>query len=137
MAKLTITLEGQPGEDLRAELIKVLFPNGQTKVEAKTATIDWTPEDFTKFWGGLRDDAKKLLPVIASHAPTYQFEDLRTAVGMKGLEVAGRMSSIGHQQNRFPNRPAVVIRDWNARVYHIDKRIAGWIITLSKGGKLS
>lgn len=137
MAKLTITLEGQPGEDLRAELIKVLFPNGQAKVEAKTATIDWTPDDFTKFWAGLRDNAKQLLPEIAQHAPTYPFEDLRKAVGMKGLEVAGRMSSIGHQQNRFPNRPAVVIRDWNARVYHIDKRIAGWIITLSKGGKLN
>lgn len=137
MAKLTITLEGEPGEDLRAELIKVLFPNGQAKAEAKAATIEWTPRDFTKFWHALRDNARKLLPEIAKHAPTYSFGDLRTAVALPGLTVAGSMSSIGHQQNQFPNRPPVVTRDWNARAYHMDMRIAGWIITLSKGGTIT
>ncbi len=135
--KLTITLEGVPGEDLRAELLKVLQVNGQAKGQVQPAIIDWTPEDFTKFWIGLKDDAKKLLPEIAKHAPTYPFADLRKTVGMQGLSVAGRMSSVGHQQRQFPNRPPVVTRDWNARVYHMEMRIAGWIITLSKGGKLT
>lgn len=135
--KLTITLEGEPGEDLRAELLKVLQVNGQGKGDSQPQVVEWTPDDFGKFWRNLRDDARPLLTEIAKHAPTYPFADLRTAVHMKGLEVAGRMSSVGHQQKRFPNRPPVVSRDWNARLYHMDPRIAGWIVAISAGRKLT
>jgi hypothetical protein len=135
--KLTITLEGEPGEDLRSELLRVLHVNGQARTDAVPAIVDWTPEDLGKFWRGLKDDVRPLLVEIAKHAPTYSFADLRKDVGLKGLTVAGRMSSVGHQQRKFPNRPPVVTRDWSRGLYHVDMKIAGWIIAISAGRKVA
>jgi hypothetical protein len=106
-------------------------------VPANGARLDWTPEDFTGFWNGLTADAKKILAEIAKTPTGCLPGEIEKALGWSGLHLAGRLSSVGHQWNRYPRRPRVW--DWNQITggYTLTPRLADWVTRLAAGQKVA
>lgn len=134
MTKITITIETDADEDPRKKLMEFLA--GGSLTNGKAPGVDWTQDDFASFWSKLRPDAQKILAIIAKQPDACPMTAIEKALGWTGLQIAGRMSSVGHAMRRFPGRPNPYTWDWNARVYKLENhRIAEWIVKLANGRK--
>jgi hypothetical protein len=58
------------------------------------------------------------------------------ATGWTGLQVAGRLSSVGHALHLFKDRPYPYQWDKRARTYRLrDSRYVEWVLKLANGQK--
>jgi len=137
MTKVTLTIETERDEDPRQALARFLGidPDKVGPAAANgSPVVDWTPDDFTGLWNGLTADAKALLGEYAKKPEGCSAADIEKALGWTGLQIAGRMSSIGHQMRRYPKRPYPVTRN-AVGDYTVTRRIADWITRLATGRK--
>ncbi len=130
--KITLTIETEGGEDPRQKLLEFLQVG--TSARDKTA-IEWTSEDFTSFWGRLQPDARQILGEVAKQPGGCSMDAINKALGWTGLQVAGRLSSVGHVMRQFPSRPYPYEWDKRAREYKLNRPIAEWVLRLSGGRK--
>jgi hypothetical protein len=136
VTKVTLTIETDKDEDPRQALARFLGidPDKVGPAGNGSGEVDWTPDDFTGFWNGLTTDAKALLGEIAKKPEGCTAADIQRALGWTGLQIAGRMSSLGHQIRRYPKRPYPVTRNATGD-YTMTRRIADWAARLVSGRK--
>jgi hypothetical protein len=97
---------------------------------------DWTPEDFASFWANLQPDAQRILSVVAQQPGGCSMAKVTEATGWTGLQVAGRLSSVGHALHLFKDRPYPYQWDKRARTYRLrDSRYVEWVLKLANGQK--
>jgi hypothetical protein len=134
MTKITVTIETEAGEDPRQKLMEFLA--GGTLTNGAAAGVEWTQEDFAAFWAKVRPDAQKVLAIVAKQPDGCPMTTVEKALGWKGLQIAGRMSSVGHVMRKFPGRQWPYTWDWHQRVYKLaNHKIAEWITKLANGRK--
>jgi len=132
--KITVTIETEAGEDPRQKLMEFLA--GGNLTNGKAQGMEWTADDFASFWAKLRPDAQKILAVVAKQPDGCPMTAVEKALGWTGLQIAGRMSSVGHAMRKFPGRQYPYTWDWHARVYKLASREIGeWILKLANGKK--
>jgi hypothetical protein len=119
---VTFELQGTSEEigPLLAQLSETI--NGAQSEDEADVTW-WTPERAAAFVSGLTTPALTALRIITEGAPRIPFAELQRRMGMSGLELAGRLSSIGFAVARMGG-PVPFVRDYYQRVYHIDPRVA-------------
>lgn len=130
--RITLTIETEEDEDPRQKLLEFLEVG--KPVQGK-GVVEWTPEDFTSFWGKLQPDARQILGVVAKQPDGCPMDAIQKALSWSGLQVAGRLSSVGHAMRQFPGRPYPYEWDARARVYKLNRPIAEWIARLASGRK--
>src|SRR5436305_1270049 len=100
MTKVTLTIETEVGEDPRQALARFLALPADGKSTAATsaggATGEWTAAEFTGLWRDLAPDAQRILAEIAKRPDGYPMADIQRTLGWTGLQLAGRLSSVGH-----------------------------------------
>jgi hypothetical protein len=135
--KITIALEGSTAELSQAlrSMADGLDLDGQEVLDEDednasddTGTVVastgwWTPKRGNKLIREMTDNAVAALAVICKQAPEVSFEDVQEAVGLDGVTLGGAMSSMGAAIRRL-NAPAPVLRDYNRRVYLVDRNTA-------------
>lgn len=135
MATFTLTIQGDPAE-FREALQLILAAGGAVTLgqEATSQSDDptsgpssWTPEEFAHFWKTITSDARAILQELAKRPDGYTFHELQEAVGLDGLKVAGRLSSVGHAMNQFQGKREPVTRDYRTRHYFMDPEVASLI----------
>ena len=82
----------------------------------------WNPERAAAFVRELTPPALRALRIIAEGAPTVSFRHVQQQMGMKGLQLAGRLSSIGFAVARLGG-PVPFARDHYQRVYYMDPAV--------------
>jgi hypothetical protein len=119
---VTFELQGTSEEigPLLAQLSETI--NGAQSEEEADATW-WTPERAAAFVSGLTEPALGALRIIAEGAPRVSFAEVQRRMGIPGLKLAGRLSSIGFAVARMGG-PVPFVRDYYQRVYHIDPEVA-------------
>jgi hypothetical protein len=119
---VSFELQGTPEEigPVLAQLSETI--NGAQSEEEADATW-WTPERAAAFVNGLTEPALSALRIIAEGAPRIPFAEVQRRMGMPGLKLAGRLSSIGFAVARMGG-PVPFVRDYYQRVYHIDPEVA-------------
>jgi hypothetical protein len=119
---VTIELKGEPDE-----VGLMLAQLGETLIGEETANkVDaswWTPEKAAAFVTDLTDPALQALALIADNAPNVSFRDVQREMGMTGLQLAGRLSSIGFAVAR-QGGPVPFVRDYYRRSYSMDPEVA-------------
>src|SRR5216683_1358574 len=112
MAKITVTIETSDNEDPREALGRFLGITGQPMPPDKASGKgEWTLEDFSSFWSDLSTDARKILVVIAKHPDGCSAQQIEKDLGWSGLQIAGRLSSLGHQLRKRPGLPYPISHD--------------------------
>lgn len=132
--KITISIETEAGENPRQKLMELLA--GGVGEPGKGRSLDWTAEDFAAFWSKLQPDAQRILAVVARLPAGCTMEKVTEATGWTGLQVAGRLSSVGHTLHQFEGRPYPYEWDKRARTFKVtDARYAEWVVKLANGHK--
>ncbi|GEM_PF-6435445 len=132
--KITIAIETEAGENPRQKLMELLA--GSSLSNAKDAAVDWTADEFASFWSKLQPDAQRILAVVATQPGGCPMEKVTEATGWTGLQIAGRLSSVGHALHQFKNRPYPYEWDKRTRTYTLlDRRYAEWVQKLANGHK--
>jgi hypothetical protein len=118
---VTFELQGSPEEigPLLAQLSETLTG---TQSDEEDATW-WTPERAAAFVSGLTEPALSALRIITEGAPRVPFAEVQRQMGIPGLKLAGRLSSIGFAVARMGG-PVPFVRDYYQRVYHMDPSVA-------------
>lgn len=150
MAKITITIEGEP-QEVRQSLRR-LFGRGRRwekerggcgperpggwrrrKAEAMAAMADWAPwseEELKQLWGEVTAGARTVLAEIARRPEGYPNAELQHVLGMPGNAIGGTLSSVGVASRRFGAKPPVYLFRWD--VYRMPPRIAQVIAGLAQ-----
>ena len=81
-------------------------------------------EEVERFWNLITVDARPIVAELATKPKGYAFAKLQQVFSMDGLQVAGRLSSVGHVMRRFPGRAVPIHRDYRDRIYTMDPLIA-------------
>ncbi len=141
MAKVTITVEGEAEEIRRTleSLLGALNEEQNGHVEEQDAlhetTVDtrWTPEEVAALWGELAPQARPIVAEIAKKPEGIYFDAVRKSLGLEGLTVAGRLSSLGFALKRLKlNKPEPIVRDWRAKQYRMAPEVAEVIRQLAE-----
>lgn len=138
-----IIIEGDPEEVARTviRLGKESLANEVPVVEqereqagaiAPDSLASWTPQEVSELLRMVTKDARRILEEIARNPNGYSFHDLQTALNMDGLNIAGRLSSLGHQLRRYKGKVAPVTRDYSRRAYFMLPEVAQAIRELVK-----
>ena len=119
---VTFELQGTPEEigPLLGQLNETIM--GAQSEEGPDSSW-WTPERAAAFVSGLTEPALGALRIIAEGAPRVPFAEVQRRMGIPGLKLAGRLSSIGFAVARMGG-PVPFVRDYYQRVYHIDPDVA-------------
>lgn len=123
--KVNVELHGEPAEVgmLLAQLGEVLLGDELEEDEEAANSSWWTPERALAFVRGLTDPALQALGIVADNAPRVSFRDLQRQMGMTGVQLAGRLSSIGFAVAR-QGSPFPFVRDYYQRAYYMDEDVA-------------
>jgi len=128
MEKITLNIEGTPDEIIKA--IKNLAGLvGQEKGETHVDE-NWSEEEIRKFWNMLTDRAKEAFRVIAKYPTGCHRDIVLKELGLRGNELAGRLSSQGHTLRHFPKKPRPVKLDSNTWEYKMRPEFAEAITKL-------
>ncbi len=104
-----------------AQLGELFF--GEEEFDEDVDGAWWTAERAAAFVEELTDTALQALAIIAEQAPKVSFRDVQQGIGMTGVELAGRLSSIGFALKRH-GAPFPFVRDYYQRVYLMDEKLA-------------
>lgn len=153
MAKITITVEGEP-EELRQTLLGLLGSSTQEWTPEKDARppgltleplpvtrdtteerLQWTPELFREFWSGLHQNARQILAEIAHDPEGVDIAGLRKKLGIEPKALAGRLSPVGRAMDRIKKRHKKELpetypyeADFSAGLYRMDPNIAQMVL---------
>jgi hypothetical protein len=118
-----IEIHGEPEEvgSLLADLSGTLLE--QSPEQEAPGADWWTSERASAFVRELTGPALRALRIIAEGAPSVSFRHVQQQMGMKGLQLAGRLSSIGFAVARVGG-PVPFARDHYQRAYYIDPGVA-------------
>ena len=121
---VSFELQGAPDEigPVLSQLTGILT-GAQSEGNEEPDSDWWTPERAAAFVSGLTEPALAALRIIAEGAPRVAFAEVQRRMGMPGLKLAGRLSSIGFAVARMGG-PVPFVRDYYQRVYHIDPQVA-------------
>lgn len=86
--------------------------------------VTWTSEELSQLWSMITDGARQIWAKIAEKPEGHDFADVVRSTGMHGLQVAGRLSSIGHALREFPGKEHPIRRDHAAGQYRMDPEMA-------------
>jgi hypothetical protein len=123
---VSFELQGAPDEigPVLSQLTGILTgAQSEREGEEEPDSDWWTPERAAAFVSGLTEPALAALRIIAEGAPRVPFAEVQRRMGIPGLKLAGRLSSIGFAVARMGG-PVPFVRDYYQRVYHIDPRVA-------------
>ena len=123
---VSFELQGAPDEigPVLSQLTGILTGiQSEGAVEEEPDADWWTEERAAAFVSGLTELALVALRIIAEGAPRIPFAEVQRRMGIPGLKLAGRLSSIGFAVARMGG-PVPFVRDYYQRVYHIDPRVA-------------
>ncbi|MDP9357829.1 MAG: hypothetical protein M3R02_21585 [Chloroflexota bacterium] len=127
MARVTLTIEADH-EELPAvlqQLGTMTVPEIETTTQGTEA---WDEAELGAFLDMIKPDAREILVEIARRPEGYPWAEMQERLGLGGLAIAGRMSSIGHVMNRFPGKKPLHERDYQRRVYRMDPDTAKMIL---------
>lgn len=133
--KVTLTAEGETDEEVKATLLFMLGVNGThgttTAAVVEPVSTDggpaWTQDELGQFWKALTPGARKILTEMAKKPGGYPFDDIRKALSLEALQIAGRLSSMGHQMRAFKGKSDLIWRDWHAQQYRMKPEFAEMI----------
>ncbi len=150
MAKVTITIEGEPREVRRA-LRKLAGPfragmggacgpagrrGGGRRGQGEGPHVrrtPWTTEELTQVWNEITVGARTVLTEIATRANGYPNTELQQALGMPGNAIGGTLSSVGVVSRRFGLKPPIYKFRWDE--YRMPQPVAEVIQLLSQEKK--
>jgi len=127
MARVTLTIESDH-EELPVVLQQLLNMEASGVTPSVQGTEEWSVEEVATFLDMIKPDAREILVEIAKRPDGYPWAEMQEHVGLSGLAIAGRMSSIGHAMNRFPAKQPLHERDYQRRVYRMDPKYAEIIL---------
>ncbi len=154
MARVTITVEGQP-QEVRRTLRKLLGPMGRGgqmgqhrhgcgqggpgrrgemmrgEGQAWRGRSPWTTEELTQLWNEITVGARTVLTEVAKKPTGYPNTELQTVLGMAGNAIGGTLSSVGVVSRRFGPKPPVYKFRWDE--YRMPPHVAELITLLSQG----
>ncbi len=142
MTKITVTIEADEPAELYQALRGFLaaapgalgdglgVPEGE--IPAGGAAPTWDYDHFARLWASINANARHLLRAFAERPEGYPIDEVGERLGLTSQQIAGRLSSVGHQLRQFGDRPHPV--GWVAatRSYTLSPEIAGYIRELSQ-----
>jgi hypothetical protein len=157
MAKVTITIEGEPDE-VRRTLRKLaggghrgrggrcgMGPEGMRRGRHRgwgagpgmgRGGPDWQPwtvEELSQVWSEITAGARRVLGEIARRPEGYPAAELQAALGMDGKAIGGTLSSVGVVSRRFGDRMPLYVFHWD--VYRMRPRLADAVRRLAAPGE--
>jgi hypothetical protein len=127
MARITLTIEAD-----HEELPTVLSQLFQTVSSDNGVTSDgsepWDEDEVATFLDMIRPGAREILAEIATRPEGYPWVEVQERLGLSGLQIAGRMSSIGHVLNQFPAKASLHESDYHRREYRMDPEYAHMVL---------
>lgn len=150
MAKVTITIEGEPGE-VRRTLRKLAgrglhhhggrcgghrgpeeggepmqwrghHRRGRGRGPDHPGWQPWTAEELAQVWNEVTAGARRVLAEIARRPDGYPAAELQQALGMDGKAIGGTLSSVGVVSRRYGERMPLYVFHWD--LYRMRPRIA-------------
>jgi hypothetical protein len=160
MAKVTITIEGDPDEVRRT--LRKLAGRGRHEWGGRCGKgpegmrrgrrggwgwgpgpggmspggpewQPWTVEELTQVWGEITAGARRVLAEIARRPEGYPAAELQAALGMDGKAIGGTLSSVGVLSRRYGERMPLYLFGWDA--YRMRPRIAEVVRRLAEPGE--
>jgi hypothetical protein len=128
MEKVTINIEGTSDDVVKA--LQRLVGSFVEQEGKKVIKEDWTEEDIQRFWRMLTDGAKAALRVVAKQPNGCPRNTLLKELGIKGSQLAGQLSSVGHALRKFPTKPTPFGLNWHTWEYDMIPDLADAIIRL-------
>jgi hypothetical protein len=129
--KISLTIEGTAEEVARACLIIARGTETATQEVPPVTQDPWTPDEVRQLWVSITGDARRVLKEIANKPDGYNRDDLLKALSLQGSQLAGILSSVGHQMKRFPGKERPVDLDWGIWVYRMPSEVAAEIPKLT------
>lgn len=128
MEKVTVNIEGSSDEVVIAlQRLASLFIEQQGK---KVTKDEWTEQDLLQFWNMLTDGAKAALRVVAKQPNGCPRHVVLKELGIKGSQLAGQLSSVGHVLRKFPTKVTPFGLNWHTWEYDMIPDLADAIIRL-------
>lgn len=92
-----------------------------------------TKDEIEKIWNSSWLDARRIWAEIAKRPDGYPFKELQEAVQFTGLEVGGRLSSVGHAFKHYKAKGKAhpIIKDYYTKTYRMDGELAKWVRELA------
>lgn len=128
MEKVTINIEGTSDDVVKA--LQRLVGSFAEQEEKMVVKEDWTEEDIRRFWRMLTESAKVALRVVAKQPNGCPRDALLKELGIKGSQLAGQLSSVGHVLRKFPTKPTPFGLNWHTWEYDMIPDLADAIIRL-------
>ena len=128
MEKVTVNIEGTSDEVAKAlQRLASLSVEQQGKDVAKE---EWTEQELRRFWDMLTEGAKAALRIIAKQPNGCPRDVVLRELGIKGNQLAGQLSSVGHALRKFPTKPIPFGLNWHTWQYDMIPDLADAIIRL-------
>ena len=121
--EFSLSIRGEP-KDIEATIERVLKSSVESygknaAPEEEGEEMDWTVEDARLLLGKVTLWCRQVLEEMAKRPDGYRFTELREALDLTAAEVAGRLSSVGHNLKDFPGRPRPVTTDYRKEEYRL------------------
>lgn len=116
MAKVTLTVEGEPREIPEAlRVLLRLWEAGERPAGVEVEVVEeteWTPREVRQLWRRLAEDARRILKELAHRPEGYPAHELAQSLGLSSTrQIGGRLASVGHRLRRFPGKPHPVLHE--------------------------
>jgi len=129
MEKVTINIEGSSEEVVKAlQRLASLFVEQQ---ETKVVQEEWSEQDIRGFWNLLTEGARAALRVVAKQPNGCPRHNVLKELGIKGNELAGQLSSVGHTRRKFKTKCCPFRLNWDTWEYEMIPELSEAIIRLS------
>jgi hypothetical protein len=133
MEKVTMSIEGTAEEVNNAlKTLAGIVVSQAHPAEAKAPPGAWSDGEIETFFGGLKENARRILREIAKQPEGYPRDQLVANLGMSGRTAGGSLSSVGHNRRKlYPKKPRPVELQDNE--YRMLPEFAQWLS--SHGGE--
>jgi hypothetical protein len=132
MARVTVTIEGEPAE-VRGALRVLLGMDTADDANGdgiRNTASRWDEDELIELFSRLSAGAREVLGEIARRPDAYANADLQQALGLDGATIGGRLSSVGSALRRTPGKSPLYTYDgatyrMRPEMADIVRRIAG------------
>ena len=129
MEKVVVNIEGSSDEVVKA--LQRLASLSVEQQEPKVVQEEWLEQDIREFWKSLTEGARAALRIVAKQPNGCPRGNVLKELGIKGNELAGRLSSVGHTMRKFKTKRRPFWFNEETEEYEMIPELSEAIIRLS------